>query len=1504
MKHISTFFAILGLWIAFLVPSQAQLTVTISDVTDAHVCGTSLVNILFSNTGTKAIKFQSISLDLDPGPTDYVALQEGLDYPGFTLLSAPPLTNPQFALNGTLAAGESRTLTMEALFSCEYFNHPELLLLPHDFALTYTYGLVPAPGQPIFWQTDDNSISFPIRHTDITPAVNLPVLSTEYDVPFNITIPLNISGDQCDKDFIVSLDEDISCLDYSQAKYAIMVGNNTYDAGLIQPLAGPEFRFAVKTSDVGLQDFCDQFYPGGMGEIKLIIKDLKIACGCGTPGTFYPINIGFTPCNPDEAPASCLDANGNLVPQNVVEQQITIQRPPQGALTITEVGGNTFSICSGSNVMHLKISNNSGKPVYNIDLDFFNAMGYNIQSVLLNGNPVPLTPAPSVHLDFSANIFGGYGLQTLNGDHIFEELAPGSFIFADVTFSPTIFPHCGIGNGSACSNNCETTTLVGAVLSAKATWNDICGTNVEPLSTTLKYEATINSYYALCKYDATPLTFFQPRVVTLEMTGALVQGFTGYLNQGPMHRYICIQSNLGSDKVDFGNVFINGNPIPIDDNGFADLGVSTVPLATIITFNFQLIDCDPGEKELDFTISHGVFFEGCSSCYIPLACQNAKFVTPCADNGSGCQIPGAGNACGAFSSVNLKVYNSVYPVDAASYPALLNVYPCDEIKIKIDATVGPAGVDGHQLVFGFAVDAAMIDYFTLQGHDLKVLFPGGADEDIDLLTLKSIAIPNSPISIIYFETDGEYYLEPGDKLWGYLTLKAKSSFGDFHNKVDFFAPVVGYSDANGPKFCSDGFDNVYALDVDYAFIDDISYTCGDAGLYNGYLIKLGGEIFFPDFPGKSRFAAKFYGLVYVTVGTLDDDYHVLVNCVPQANDSYPVTVVDQPTGYEPHGAILQTFSFKFEENCEADLPVTIKYEVHKVPDSKAPCNLNIESETVTRQVKEPVIPSVATRFDPTIGTFEYVSDNLFNLNIQTTYHGDAKDAWIQLEYDPTRIEIDPSQVTGPIYGAAFLEECHHPNSTNKVLVIPITAPVDPGADLLHTIKVKFLQASCSGNTGIRLYGFHHCGCTQVSDFMCASDYPTYDKTVCEDSYQELGFKFLDSDLLVSKTSCPTPGANCNRYKAVISINNPGQGNTSNVNLKAILPPGITILSATYRPNGMAGSCDVGSVAVNINELLNGGWTIPAVSPTLPAGKLYGLQSTEPNPINKGNLVLLFKLNGPSAANDDVTIIANGTKPCGQPLQSTIVLPNLSVDAPTGTMTFATKYCIAPPTTSPTPVTVTINVTPAPVFPPGAPHVLHYNGGNIYCDANNNGIPEPGVDPVILGNFSSMATGFVLNATANPNVFSNTWNIPSAAWNNWRGCSGNQAILTFGVLYVLGGSEVEYCTPPAFGNTCTNGQKPGERDNTVNEIVGSTFTSSVQPNPFSSDMEVGIMAPNAEKADITVFNQLGATVYTNSYQLTPGESTSANLDLENLTPGIYFLRVTANAESQYHKIIKQ
>jgi len=1212
------------------------LTVTVSSPTDAHICGTSEIVVTFTNNSSESIVINPFGVHLDyPDYGTAVTLGGISNSPQFSIVSGLNTPDPVISCNATLGVGQQFTLTLLAQYSCDLWDDPGQCVGMRT-RVQGNYSFLLSPNTYLF---KVDSEPYDIGHTLIHPGSNLPVAQANWEAPFSFTVPLEIDGNYCDPDFTVIVEDIPACVDFSDATYTLIYGTTEATYSGTFGAHGNALRFDVNVAALLIPELCEDNYPGYMGELKIRFDNVVLDCDQCEQGTFYQMLIGVTPCNEASAPDDC-KVNGQLPPQESVIQELYVPTIPSATLTLEETGNESFSICDNLVPFELLLSNTSGHAAYDIDLGFLNNMGYVVFQIRINGiNYGPYPQGNNVSVNLSNNTNAAYGFQDLNGDQIYEELAPNASVPIVVYFRTGDPNHCGIGSSDACTGDgCAVTTFTNPLVAASVGWNNRCSSSARTSS--LDYTVDLPSVTMNVKSDIEKLSLSPIKLpdITVELAGGPLTGFEDYLDQGDITRFVCIHTD--DAPVNYTSATLNGQPVTITSAGYIDLGsVSAEDIANgIVVIEFQVLSCEQNVVEIRFDITFGFYFDNCPDCKITLACGNARFLSPCS---------GGGN-CDSFTSLSMDFYNGIYAPLTGPVPNPAKVYPCDDIITQVVAELAADIVD-NQLRVGFKVADDMLGLFVLPAAFnglITALRPAPFNDAVALTFGASqvVPVPLEAFSIVYFQGANSIDLPAGTILDGEFTLRMGSDFPSGFVKVDYFSGILGVQ-TDPEEFCFSPGAQLYALEPGYRIEEQVSADCAEGGLFTGQLIKTGGELYGPDFPDFPRVVATIIGNIEFTIDGGNDDYHVLSNdnnCtqLPDNPHLIPSGTLQQPSGLEISGKILQEFQIRYEQNGAGNVPVDISYSVRYRPGANAPCS-TLDPHSDSFGSSGAVFPKIVSHPAPWLGPVEYGINNTTNLVVHTAnLGGAATKAWVQVEYDPLLVSIDPALVTGPLAGPATVLDgaCG-----KKILLIPINDLAVPGgSELVHTIPLTLLEGSCATSPVLDIYGMHRCGCTPFDGYACAADYA--DPQVREDSRSTFQLIPVDAGLTLSGLVCHTPTAPCDVFEFAVLLDNYEGGNLNDLTAGLNLPAGIELLHASYTIGVSGGDiCIPGDNLIDTELITNDGWHFPE-------GILYGHESGLLNNDRRIRLFFRVRACGVDLDQHDFSIRVWGIKPCGQEVE--------------------------------------------------------------------------------------------------------------------------------------------------------------------------------------------------------------------------------------------------------------
>jgi len=104
-------------------------------------------------------------------------------------------------------------------------------------------------------------------------------------------------------------------------------------------------------------------------------------------------------------------------------------------------------------------------------------------------------------------------------------------------------------------------------------------------------------------------------------------------------------------------------------------------------------------------------------------------------------------------------------------------------------------------------------------------------------------------------------------------------------------------------------------------------------------------------------------------------------------------------------------------------------------------------------------------------------------------------------------------------------------------------------------------------------------------------------------------------------------------------------------------------------------------------------------------------------------------------------------------------------------------------------------------------------------------------------------------------------------------------------------------PSPVDATVVNGRRAREL---VNELVNGF---RVYPNPVQDNLNIDYFQTNWGYLLYEVYDYTGKIYYSNREFVNQNEVITRSLDISNLKPGLYFVRLTTNEKQKVHKIIK-
>jgi hypothetical protein len=92
--------------------------------------------------------------------------------------------------------------------------------------------------------------------------------------------------------------------------------------------------------------------------------------------------------------------------------------------------------------------------------------------------------------------------------------------------------------------------------------------------------------------------------------------------------------------------------------------------------------------------------------------------------------------------------------------------------------------------------------------------------------------------------------------------------------------------------------------------------------------------------------------------------------------------------------------------------------------------------------------------------------------------------------------------------------------------------------------------------------------------------------------------------------------------------------------------------------------------------------------------------------------------------------------------------------------------------------------------------------------------------------------------------------------------------------------------------------------TVKITLGGNVKISVMPNPFSSFINIELIAVKKNKVVMTLFNTAGQKIYTNSFPIQKGTSVFNINEFGALPKGVYVINIITEEGSRQQKLLKE
>ena len=189
-----------------------------------------------------------------------------------------------------------------------------------------------------------------------------------------------------------------------------------------------------------------------------------------------------------------------------------------------------------------------------------------------------------------------------------------------------------------------------------------------------------------------------------------------------------------------------------------------------------------------------------------------------------------------------------------------------------------------------------------------------------------------------------------------------------------------------------------------------------------------------------------------------------------------------------------------------------------------------------------------------------------------------------------------------------------------------------------------------------------------------------------------------------------------------------------------------------------------------------------------------------------------------------------------------------------------------------------------------PNIFRFSEINVGPEASswNSFISSKPGEILWGGHESKMAPSLITNSTQ---MFNFKFNILNSNWEQSpikiiNKAAGNDKAEDLNII------------PSPVDATVINGRKAREL---VNELVNGF---RVYPNPVNNNLSIDYYQTNWGYLYYEIYDYTGKLYFTNKEFVTQNEIVTRQIDVSNLKPGFYFVRLTTNEKQKIHKIIKK
>ncbi len=604
------------------------------------------------------------------------------------------------------------------------------------------------------------SNSFDITYTKVVLEDGNNLVSPLLNNPFDITYDLEISGTDCSDNSSFEVTVEIpSGITFNNATAEIAFADPAFIGGDVPvTVNGNTLIITIDPNNPafqGFEGFCEEYFDDGMGEATLTLSNL-ILSECPPSGS-HPVIFTIDNCGD----GSCATPSSKSTSTTYVSSPANIPGNDGLEITYDPQSAEDLHFCGNEVQLRFTVTNISPSMATNLDVNIAFYQFMNIEKFAVgnsddyDNNPIGIAdfntdnsniPAcnivdqfstNSLYFDFSCSTNPLLGLEDLDGDGEFDDLAAGEFFTIDVWITsgcPFEFDFCAteiedlpVVEGTVYWKN-NASCVSGEETLSRSVADPVLNTLILPGGVDYTNAYACNSSPDLSPDEETPvLICFQESELEgfeddLFDLGVFEQ--TLYLDFGELTGVIINDVTLNG--VSFLPYLSGGQGVYELDLGAAASAGLTVPgvdEARCFELSLQLDeDCDPatsnGTSDLLFDLKGN--WTNCETCEILLGCGIRELYGHCTG------FPEGGNWLNDCSVILTESFTAqrtnVNPIDPAGPVNECTAYPCDEVEMVIQGVINTTQNTGLTIIGGFSCErfVAGMDIFTNMTAELEV----------------------------------------------------------------------------------------------------------------------------------------------------------------------------------------------------------------------------------------------------------------------------------------------------------------------------------------------------------------------------------------------------------------------------------------------------------------------------------------------------------------------------------------------------------------------------------------------------------------------------------------------------------------------------------------------------------------------------------------------------------------------------------------------------------------